>query len=91
MNKTEFVAAVAEAAGVSKKDTESVVNAALAQIEKALVSGEKVKFIGFGTFETRERKERMGKNLRTKETIKIAACKTPVFKAGKPLKDAVNK
>ena len=58
MNKTEFVAAVAEAAGTSKKDAENIINATLAQIEKVLVAGDKVQFVGFGTFETRERGER---------------------------------
>ena len=58
MNKAEFVAAVAEAAGASKKDAENIINATLAQIEKVLVAGDKVQFVGFGTFETRERGER---------------------------------
>jgi len=91
MNKTEFIAAVAESAGANKKDAESIINAALAQIEKALAAGEKVQFVGFGTFETRERGERAAKNLRTGETITVPAAKVPAFKAGKALKDAVNK
>ena len=71
MNKTEFVAAVAEAAGASKKDAENIINATLAQIEKVLVAGDKVQFVGFGTFETRERGERTAKNPRTGEAITV--------------------
>lgn len=91
MNKTELIANVAAASGISKKDTGAVIDAAFAAIEKALVAGEKVQLIGFGTFEVRERGERTGKNPQTGETVQIAACKAPAFKAGKALKDAVNK
>ncbi len=92
MNKAELVAAVAEKANFTKKDAEAAVNALLATVEDALVKGEKVQLIGFGTFETRERKARQGRNPRKpEEVIKIAAAKAPVFKAGKALKDAVNK
>ena len=91
MTKNELIAAAAEAAGVSKKDTEAVVKAAFEKITEAMASGDKVQVIGFGSFEVRERGERSGKNPRTGETVTIAACKTPVFKAGKALKDAVNK
>lgn len=92
MNKAELVAAVAEKAGFTKKDAEIAVNAVVASIEKALVAGEKVQLIGFGTFETRERKARQGRNPRKPgETISIPASKAPVFKAGKALKDAINK
>jgi DNA-binding protein HU-beta len=91
MNKNELIAAVAEAAGVSKKDADAVVKATFEQIANAMVAGEKVQLIGFGTFETRERGARTGKNPRTGETVTIAACKAPAFKAGKALKDAVNK
>ena len=91
MNKTELINAVAEATGASKKDTTNVIGATLDAITKALVDGDKVQLIGFGTFETRNRGERMGKNPRTGAEVKIAACKTPAFKAGKALKDAVNK
>ena len=91
MNKTEFVAAVAEAAGASKKDAENIINATLAQIEKVLVAGDKVQFVGFGTFETRKRPARKGRNPRTKEEITIPATVAPAFKAGKALKDAVAK
>lgn len=87
----EFVAAVAEAAGASKKDAENIINATLAQIEKVLVAGGKVQFVGFGTFETRERGERTAKNPQTGAEITIPASKAPAFKAGKALKDAVNK
>ena len=92
MNKAELVAAVAEKTNFTKKDAEAAVNALLATVEDALVKGEKVQLIGFGTFETRERKARQGRNPRKpEEVIKIAAAKAPVFKAGKALKDAVNK
>lgn len=92
MNKAELVAAVAEKANFTKKDAEAAVNALLATVEDALVKGEKVQLIGFGTFETRERKARQGRNPRKpEEVIKIAAAKAPVFKAGKALKDAVSK
>ena len=92
MNKAELVAAVAEKTGFTKKDAEAAINAMVASIEDALVNGDKVQLIGFGTFETRERKARQGRNPRKPgEIIKIAASKAPVFKAGKALKDSVNK
>ncbi len=91
MNKTQLVEAVAAEANLSKKDAEAAVKATFAAIEGALVKGDKVQLIGFGTFETRVRGERTGKNPRTGETVKIAACKIPAFKAGKALKDIVNK
>jgi DNA-binding protein HU-beta len=91
VNKAELIAVVSEKTGFTKKDSEAAVNAALAGIESALVSGEKVQLIGFGTFETRQRKARMGRNPRKPdEVIEISAAKAPVFKAGKALKDAVN-
>ena len=89
MNKVELIAAVAAKADISKKDAEKAVAAVVASIQDALVAGDKVQLIGFGTFEVRERGERVGRNPRTKETIKIAASKQPVFKAGAALKDAV--
>ena len=89
MNKTQFVEAVAAKADLKKKDAEAAVNAAIAVIEDALKAGEKVQLIGFGTFEVKERGAREGRNPRTGETIKIAASKQPVFKAGAALKDAV--
>ena len=91
MNKTEFIAAVAAQAELSKKDAEKAVNAVLGVTTDALTKGEKVQLVGFGTFEVRERSAREGKNPRTGEVIKIDASKVPAFKAGKALKDVVNK
>ncbi|MDO4393478.1 MAG: HU family DNA-binding protein [Bacillota bacterium] len=92
MNKTELVAAVAEKTGSTKKEAEAAVNAIVNSVEEALVAGDKVQLIGFGTFEVRERKARQGRNPRKPgEVIEIEASKAPVFKAGKALKDAVNK
>jgi len=91
MNKTELIAAVAEKAGLSKKDTEKVVNATFDAITEALAQGDKVQLVGFGAFEVKERGARIGRNPQTKEEIKIPASKAPVFKAGKALKDAVAK
>ena len=91
MNKTELVKIAAEKAGVSQKEAEAVVKAAFDAITDAMAKGEKVQLIGFGTFETRERAARTGINPQTKKAVKIEACKAPSFKAGKALKDAVNK
>jgi len=92
MNKAELIAAVAEKTGFIKKDAEAAVNATMGAIEEALKKDEKVQLIGFGTFEVRSRKARTGRNPRKPgETIEIAASKAPVFKAGKALKDSVNK
>ena len=91
MNKADLVAAVAEKAGISKKDAEKAVAAVIDSVVDTLKAGEKVQLIGFGTFELRERAARTGINPQTKATIKIAASKTPVFKAGKAFKDAVAK
>lgn len=91
MNKTELINAVAEKAELSKKDAEAAVTAMIDAITGALVEGEKVQLVGFGAFEVKARAERVGRNLQTKETITIPASKTPVFKAGKALKDAVSK
>ena len=90
MNKTELIAKVAEAAGLTKKDATAAVGATFAAIEEALVKGDKVQLIGFGTFETRKQAARMGKNPQTGKAVKIAACAKPAFKAGKALKEAVN-
>ena len=91
MNKGELVAAVAAKTNFTKKDAEAAVNAFVSCVEEALVKGEKVQLIGFGTFETRQRKAREGRNPQKPETvIQIPASKAPVFKAGKALKDAVN-
>lgn len=89
MNKTELIAAIAEKSGVSKKDAEKVVSSTFDVITEAMANGDKVALVGFGTFEVRERAAREGKNLHTGETIQIAACKVPAFKAGKALKEAV--
>ena len=89
MNKAEPIAAAAEQAGLSKKDTEAAVNAAIDAIVAALKAGDKVQLVGFGAFEVKARAERIGRNPRTKEEIKIPASKVPVFKPGKALKDAV--
>ena len=86
MNKTELIAAVAESAGLSKKDTERVVNAALDTITTALCKGEKVQISGFGTFEVKDREARVGRNPHTKEAIEIPATKVPGFKASKTLR-----
>ena len=91
MNKVELIAAVAEKAELSKKDAEKAVAAFLESVEEAVDSGDKVQLVGFGTFEVRAREARTGRNPRTKETITIPASKQPVFKAGKALKDSVNK
>ncbi len=91
MNKNELVAAVAEATGFSKKDSEIAINAVVDTLTATLATGDKVVLVGFGTFEVKKRAARKGRNPRTKEAIKIPASKAPVFKAGKGLKVAVNK
>ncbi len=91
MNKNELINAVAEKAGLSKKDTEAAVSATIAVITEAMAQAEKVQLVGFGSFEVKARAERIGRNPKTKEEIKIPASKMPVFKAGKALKDAVAK
>ena len=90
MNKTEFVAAVAEQAGLSRKDAEAAVKAFTDVVADALKNGDKIQLVGFGTFEVSERAAREGRNPKTGESMKIEACKTPKFKAGKALKDLVN-
>ena len=89
MNKTELVAKVADKAGITKKDADKAVAAVFDSIVAELKKGEKVALIGFGTFETRTRAARNGINPLTKAPIKIAASKSPVFKAGKAFKDAI--
>ena len=89
MNKAELVNAVAASADVSKKDAEKVIVAAVEAITAALAEGEKVQIVGFGSFETKKRAARVGRNPRTKETIEIPESKMHVFKAGKALKDQV--
>ena len=90
MNKTDLIAAIAENAGLSKKDADKALVATLDAIESALKNDEKVVLVGFGTFETKARAERKGRNPSTGKEITIPASKAPVFKAGKVLKDAVN-
>ena len=91
MNKTELVAAIAEKAGISKKDADAAVAAFVATVTDAMKAGDKVALVGFGTFQARDRAARTGINPKTKETIKIAATKVPAFKAGQALKKAVAK
>ena len=91
MNKAELIAAVEEKAGLSKKDSEAAVTAALDVITAALQEGDKVQLVGFGSFEVKSRAARTGRNPKTKEAIEIPASKVPVFKAGKALKDIVAK
>ena len=91
MNKAELIAAMAAKTGDTKKGAEASVNAFVDVITDALAKGDKVQLVGFGSFEVRKRAARKGRNPRTKEEIKIPASKAPVFKAGKALKDLVNK
>ena len=91
MNKAELINATAEKAGLSKKDTEAAIAAVISVMTDALAEGEKIQLVGFGAFEVKARAERIGRNPKTKEQIKIPASKVPVFKAGKALKDAVAK
>ena len=91
MNKIELIAAVAEKAGLTKKDAERALNAAFDAITASLVAGDKVQVSGFGIFEAKTREARTGRNPRTKETIQIPATRLPAFKASKTLKDAVAK
>ena len=90
MNKTELIAAVAENAGLSKKDAEKAVKAFTDTVTEELKTGGKVQIVGFGTFEVSERAAREGRNPHTGEAMPIAASKAPKFKAGKALKDAIN-
>ena len=91
MNKTELIAVAAESAGLTKKDTERVVNACLDAITAALCKGDKVQISGFGTFEVKDREARIGRNPHTKEAIEIPATRVPSFKASQALKDTVAK
>ena len=90
MNKTNLVDVVASETGLTKKDVDAVVSATISAITSALKSGDKVQLIGFGTFEVKATAAREGRNPKTGETIKIAACKKPSFSASKVLKDEVN-
>ena len=91
MNKTELIAAIAAKTGETKKDAEATLNAFVNVVSETLAKGDKVQLVGFGSFEVRKRAARKGINPQTKEEIKIPASKAPVFKAGKALKDLVNK
>ena len=91
MNKTELITIAAENSGLSKKDAERVLNAAIDAITASLVNGDKVQISGFGSFETKDREARMGRNPHTKEAIEIPATRVPGVKASKALKDAVAK
>lgn len=91
VNKSELITSMAEKSKLTKKDAETALKAFIESVEEALEGGEKVQLVGFGTFETRERAERVGRNPRTKEEITIPASIAPVFKAGKELKEKVNK
>ena len=90
MNRTELVAAMAEKTQLSKKDAEAALKAFVDVVSEEMKKGEKVKLVGFGTFEVSERAAREGRNPQTGETMTIAASKTPKLKAGKALKDLVN-
>ena len=91
MNKAELIAAMAAKTGETKKNAEATLNSFVEVVTEALVKGDKVQLVGFGSFEVRKRAARKGRNPQTKEEIKIPASKAPVFKAGKALKDAINK
>ena len=89
MNKADLVAKIADKANITKKDADIALGAVIASIEEALVAGDKISLVGFGTLETRKRAARKGKNPRTGKEISIPATTTPAFKAGKALKEAV--
>ena len=91
MNKAELIAEAAARSGISKKDSEKALNAALEIITEKLANGEKVQLVGFGVFDVKERAARIGRNPKTREEIEIPATKVPFFKAGKAMKDAVAK
>ena len=91
MNKSELIAAIAAKTGETKKDAEATLNAFIDVVTEALVKGDKVQLVGCGSFEVRKRAARKGRTPQTKEEIKIPASKAPVFKAGKALKELVNK
>ena len=91
MNKTELINEIAAKSGLSKKDSEKALVATVESITCALKAGNKVQLVGFGIFDVKNRAARVGRNPKTKEPINIPATRTPVFKAGKALKDAVAK
>lgn len=89
MNKSELITNMAYKSGLSKKDTEKALKALIDSVEETLVGGDKVQLVGFGTFEVKKREARNGINPKTKESIKIAACNVPIFKAGSELRSKV--
>lgn len=91
MNKAELIASMAEKSNLTKKDAEAALKSFIDSVQEALANGEKVQLVGFGTFESRERAARVGRNPRTKEEITIPASVVPVFKAGKEFKERVEK
>ena len=91
MNKSDLIAAISAKTGTTKKDAEAALNAFVSVVTEALEKDEKVQLVGFGSFEVRKRAVRKGRNPQTNEEIKIPASKAPIFKAGKALKEAVNK
>lgn len=91
MNKTDLINSIASKSGLNKKNSEAALNAFIASVEDSLQKGDKVVLVGFGTFEVRSRAARKGRNPQTKKEITIPASKAPVFKAGKVLKENVNK
>ncbi len=91
MNKNELISAIAEKAGITKKDADRILSATLETITAELVAGNKVQLSGFGIFETKTRAARTGRNPHTKQTIEIAAARVPAFKASKTLKDQIAK
>jgi len=91
LNKADLISKIATKSNLTKKDAEVALKSFIESVEEALAEGEKVQLVGFGTFETRERAAREGRNPRTKETISIPASTVPVFKAGKEFKDRVSK
>ncbi len=90
MNKADLIQQMTVKSGLSKKDSEAALEAVINTVEETLIQGDKVVLVGFGTFETKDRAARKGRNPKTKEAINIPACKVPAFKVGKGLKDKVN-
>lgn len=91
MNKQELVIAISEKAEISRKDAEKALAALISSVEEALIAGDKVQLVGFGTFEVKTRAARVGRNPKTQEKIEIPAAKIPTFKAGKAFKDVLDK
>lgn len=90
MNKADLIKSISEKGDITRVDAEKALNAFIESVEEALVNGDKVQLVGFGSFEVRERAERKGRNPQTKKEITIKASKAPVFRVGKVLKDMVN-